>query len=65
MLVAIFLPGRGVAFVVVLNAPVFAGGLRGTGLFFLNQTGDEDTGVALEGLRVFFSNQSRCTVIAQ
>ena len=57
MLVPILLPGRGVAFVVVavLDAPVTSDGLGGTGLVFLHrQAGEEDAGVALEGLGGFF-----------
>ena len=55
MPVTIFLPGRGVAFVVVavLDAPVTSDGLCGTGFFVHRQSGMEDTGVALEGLWVF------------
>ena len=56
MPVTIFLPGRGVSFVVVavLNAPVTSDGFCGTGFFVHRQAGEEDTGVALGGLRVFF-----------
>ena len=57
MLVAILLPGRGIAFVVVavLDAPVTSDGLGGTGLVFLHrQAGEEDAGVALESLGGFF-----------
>ncbi len=55
MPVPVFLPGRGVAFVVVavLDAPVFAGGLCGTGFFFRPQAGEEDAGMASGRLRVF------------
>ena len=55
MPVPVFLPGGGVAFVVVavLDTPVFAGGLSGTGFFFRAQTGEEDAGMAFEGLRFF------------
>lgn len=67
MPVAILLPGRGVAFVVVavLYAPVTSDGLYRTGFFLHQQAGEEETGVALEDLRVFFSNQSRCKIMAQ
>ena len=55
MPVPILLPGGGVAFVVVavLDAPVLAGGLGGAGLFFREQAGEEDAGMAFEGLRFF------------
>ncbi len=57
MLVAILLPGRGVAFVVVavLDAPVTSDGFGGTGLVLLHrQAGEEDAGVALEVFFAFF-----------
>ena len=49
MSVPIFLPGGGVAFVViaVLDAPVLANGAGGTGFFFRFQAGKEDAGMAL------------------
>lgn len=55
MPVAVFLPGGGVTFVVVavLDAPVSADGLSGTGFFFRAQAGEEDAGMAFEGMRVF------------
>ena len=54
MPVAVFLPGAGIAFVVVavLDAPVFADGLGGTGFFFRIQAGEEDARVAFEDLRL-------------
>jgi len=53
--VPVFLPGGGVAFVMVaiLDAPVFASGLGGTGFFFPPQAGEEDAGVAFGRLRFF------------
>ena len=69
MSVPIFLPGGGVAFVViaVLDAPVLANGAGGTGFFFRFQAGKEDAGMALGRLvGVFlFVAQSRCTVMAE
>ena len=55
MPVPVFLPGGGVAFVVVavLDAPVLADSLSGTGFFFPPQAGEEDAGMAFEGLRFF------------
>jgi hypothetical protein len=55
MPVAILLPRGGVAFVVVavLDAPMLAGSASGTGFFFRPQAGEEDAGVALEGLGFF------------
>lgn len=55
MPVPVFLPGGGVTFVVVaiLDAPVSADGLGGTGFFFRSQAGEEEAGMAFEGMGVF------------
>ena len=55
MPVPVFLPGGGVTFVVVaiLDAPVSADGLSGTGFFFRSQVGEEEAGMAFEGMRAF------------
>ena len=48
MAVAVFLPGAGVAFVVVavFHRPVFTHGAHGTGFFFPIEAGEEKAGVA-------------------
>lgn len=52
MPVTIFLPGRSVAFVMiaVFDGPVLARGGGGACFFLGSKTGEEDAGVALEGL---------------
>ncbi len=56
MTVAVFLPGRGVTFVMVaiFNAPVGASGLSATRFVPWCQAGEEEAGVTLGGLRLFF-----------
>jgi hypothetical protein len=55
MPVPVFLPGGGVAFVVVaiFDTPVPASGAGGTGFFFRPQAGEEDASMALGRLRFF------------
>lgn len=53
--VSIFLPGGGVAFVVIaiLDAPVVAGGLGGTHFVIAAKTGEENAGMAFFAQRIF------------
>lgn len=53
--VSIFLPGGGVAFVVIaiFDAPVVAGGFGGTRFVIAAKTGEENAGVALFAQRIF------------